>query len=482
MKINAAAYIRVSTDDQTEYSPEAQLKALQDYAQRNNMIISNEHIYKDEGISGKTAKKRPAFMKMITTAKKYKDSKDKPFEVILVHKFDRFSRNREESVVYKSMLRKECGIKVISITEHIEDDKFSVILEAMLEAMAEYYSLNLADEVKKGMTEKAYRGEFQSTAPFGYKWENGVLLTDEKEAEYVKYIFNAFINGTHKRQIAIYLNNAGIKTHRGNQFQLRTVDYILKNIIYIGYTRWNKNQKTNYRLLVENNSIITKGTHSAIISEEVFNQAQEILKRTAKTKVKRASATERYKHWLSGLIKCSECGGSLGVSGNNLQCINYSHSTCKVSHYIPINKMEQIVLNELSSILTTNNLNNYIVYKDCKTDVSSEQILLKKNIEKINTRLIRLKEAYLNEIINLEEYKKSRLEETVELEKISKQLNSLNNKKFNPIKYLDEVRNVYEILTSDTHNNQEKGAALKTIVEKIVYDKKNNFFEFHYLY
>jgi len=130
--INGACYIRVSTDDQTEFSPDAQLKALKEYAKRNNIILSKEHIYIDEGISGKRADKRPAFQLMIKTAK----SKPKPFDVILVHKFDRFARSREDSVVYKSLLKKEAGVRVVSITEHLEDDKFSVILEAMLEAMA----------------------------------------------------------------------------------------------------------------------------------------------------------------------------------------------------------------------------------------------------------------------------------------------------------------------------------------------------------
>lgn len=148
----AALYIRVSTEDQAEYSPTAQRKALLDYAGRNDMVVDQEHIYIDEGFSGRTARKRPAFMRMISDAK----SKPKPFDVILVHKFDRFARNREDSVVYKSLLRSKCGIKVISITEQLEDDKFSIILESMLEAMAEYYSINLSEEVKKGYDRKSH--------------------------------------------------------------------------------------------------------------------------------------------------------------------------------------------------------------------------------------------------------------------------------------------------------------------------------------
>ena len=196
----AAAYIRVSTDDQLEFSLDAQIKALKDYAKRNDMIILNEHIYADEGISGKRADKRPAFMKMIATSKK----KPRPFDVILVHKFDRFARSREDSVVYKSMLKRESGIRVISITEQIEDDKFSVILEAMLEAMAEYYSLNLSDEVKKGMTEKATRGELQANPSFGYRAENNQLIIVEEEAKYVRFIFEKFANQEmNMRQLAI---------------------------------------------------------------------------------------------------------------------------------------------------------------------------------------------------------------------------------------------------------------------------------------
>ena len=136
-----ALYIRVSTEDQSEFSPAAQKRILLDYAKKNTLSIKPEHIFIDEGISGRTAAKRPAFMKMIATAK----SKPKPFDVILVHKFDRFARSREDSIVYKSLLKRECNIRVLSITESIEDDKFSVLLEAILEAMAEYYSLNLSD-------------------------------------------------------------------------------------------------------------------------------------------------------------------------------------------------------------------------------------------------------------------------------------------------------------------------------------------------
>ena len=99
---------------------------------------------------------------MIAAAK----GKPPPFTAILVHKFDRFARNREDSIVYKSLLRLQCGVQVISITEHLEDDRMGLILEAMLEAMAEYYSINLADEVRKGMVEKGPPGGCKRRPPW----------------------------------------------------------------------------------------------------------------------------------------------------------------------------------------------------------------------------------------------------------------------------------------------------------------------------
>ena len=129
MKI-AAAYIRVSTDDQTELSPDSQIKNIREYAKSHDMIVPNEYIFRDDGISGRTTAKRPEFNRMIATAKQ----KTKPFECILVWKFSRFARNREDAVVYKSMLKK-LGIDVVSISEPVGDDKMSVLIEAMIEAM-----------------------------------------------------------------------------------------------------------------------------------------------------------------------------------------------------------------------------------------------------------------------------------------------------------------------------------------------------------
>lgn len=230
----AAAYIRVSTEDQVEYSPDSQLKAIRDYARKNDMILPEEFIFVDEGISGRKAAKRPEFMKMIGTAK----IKPKQFDVILLWKFSRFARNREDSIVYKSMLRKQCGIEVISISEQLGEDKTSILIEALIEAMDEYYSINLAEEVRRGMTEKAQRGEVVSTPPFGYDVKDNVFVPNPETAPIVKMIFNKYLSGRGCLEIAKELNTMGIRTKYGNKWENRGVEYVLRNVVYTGKLTW----------------------------------------------------------------------------------------------------------------------------------------------------------------------------------------------------------------------------------------------------
>ena len=213
----AAAYIRVSTDDQIEYSPTSQLEKIQEYAKRNGYILPKEYIYVDEGISGRHTQKRAAFNRMIGTAKQ----KPKPFDAILLWIFSRFARKREDSIVYKSMLRKQCGIDVISISENVGDDKMSVLIEALIEAMDEYYSINLGEEVKRGMAEKAGRGEVVTIPSFGYLIENGRYIPDPVAAPALRKIFDDFLKGTPIRTIAKILNDNVFRKRRANLFENR---------------------------------------------------------------------------------------------------------------------------------------------------------------------------------------------------------------------------------------------------------------------
>ena len=161
-----AAYIRVSTDDQTELSPDAQVRVIQEEAKKDGFFIPAEYIFiEHKGISGRKASNRPEFQKMIATAKSQKPS---PFKRLYLWKFSRFARNQEESTFYKGILRKKCGVEIKSVSEPIMEGMFGRLIETIIEWFDEYYSYNLSGEVLRGMTEKALRSGYQATPCLGY--------------------------------------------------------------------------------------------------------------------------------------------------------------------------------------------------------------------------------------------------------------------------------------------------------------------------
>ncbi len=276
--MNAAAYIRVSTDDQIEFSPASQLSHIRTYAEHHNLLLPDCYIYVDEGISGRTAARRPAFLKMIAAARET----PRPFDVILVWKYSRFSRSRQDSIFYKSLLRRECGIDVISVTEPLSDDPTSILMEALLEAMDEYYSVNLGQEVRRGMQEKFKRGGVVSIPPFGYQIVDGHFVPDQVQAPYVSMIYQKFLTGSTCPEIARFLNDSGIRTSRGNPFDGRAVRYILTNPFYIGILRRQAHPTTAHDHFYQNTAMdYAQGTHVPLFSPALFDQVQQKLKNPA---------------------------------------------------------------------------------------------------------------------------------------------------------------------------------------------------------
>ncbi len=467
-----ACYIRVSTDDQTEFSPDAQLKAIKEYAKKNNITLAKQYIYVDEGISGKKAEKRPAFMEMIATAK----LKPRPFDVILVHKFDRFARSREDSVVYKSLLKKEAGIKVVSITESIDDDKFSIILEAMLEAMAEYYSINLAEEVKKGMLEKATRGGLQTGAPFGYKVVNNMLEIVPEEATIVKLIFEKFVSREFGyRQLAEYVNQMGIRSHKGCKFENRTIEYILRNPAYIGKLRWTPTGRTR-RNFDNPDTLIVESGHQPIVTTELWDKAQQTVAEIKELYPKRQRSTTEIRSWTYGLIKCGNCGKSLVTSVKEYyQCNGYSKGTCKISHAIKIKKVEELLLNQLKQDFS-NELDIKIVPKSSDTDKSEEYNFILERLDKCSVKSQRIKEAYQDGIDTKEEYKQNKEALENEIASLNKQLNELNvelkQSESQEKSVYKRIKNTYELLCDDEVELDVKYQAAHFLINKVTYNKQ----------
>ena len=467
---NGAGYIRVSTEDQTEFSPDAQLKAIKHYAKQNEIILTREHIYIDEGISGKRADKRPQFMKMIATAKVI----PKPFDVILVHKFDRFARSREDSVVYKSLLKKECGIRVVSTTESIEDDKFSVILEAMLEAMAEYYSLNLAEEVKKGMTEKAERGEYQSNPPFGYRMVNKKLEIFLEEAHIVNLIFNHFANRQmNMLQLTRYVNSLGARTKFGNPFENRTVDYILNNPVYIGKARWTPTGRIR-RDFNHPDAIIRDSEHEPIVSLETWDKAQDRIRENKEIYRKHEITTAKIRTWLKGIVRCSECG-SMFIAYNEryMQCNGYFKGKCRQSRNVPIARLEAAVLEELKKTYA-GEIEINIVPSANDTDKAYELDILQNRLNGLDGREVRIKIAYEDGIDTIDEYRENKTRLIEERENLKQQLIMLREKLIenrHDEGIVKKITSVYELLTDEAVSMENKYQTAHFLINQATYSK-----------
>ena len=462
----AAAYIRVSTEDQTEYSPAAQLRELREYAAANDLLLDERYIYADEGISGRKAEKRPAFMRMIADARR----REHPFDVILVHKFDRFARSREDSVVYKAML-KRAGVEVISIREPISEGNYSGVMEAIYESFAEAYSINLGQEVKKGMTEKARRGELQSNPSFGYRAENHVLIPHEAEAPIVVEIFRRFAAGEAAISIAKRLNARGIMTHRGNSFENRTIEYILQNPVYIGKLRWNPSGRTRRRF-DDPALMVADARHRPLIDPALWETVQ---KRIAEQKdVYRYHSRPNYdrKHWLSGIVRCAACGATLvWTKPHYFRCNNYIRGRCCHSQHISAEILADALLTRLRQDLFAAAPIGFRAI-GCKTEHRRDE--LRQALARLDKKAERLTDAYLNAAMELAEYKSLRDDITKERLALADDLAALekNSAAIDPLTALrPRLSEALQTLTDEDAAFEEKYAAVNRILAHCVFDK-----------
>jgi len=468
-----ALYIRVSTGKQEELSPDAQKRLLLDHAKKNGIYIDKNHIYIENGISGKQADKRPVFQRMIAEAK----GKPKPFDVILVWKFSRFARNQDESAFYKSILRKKCGVDVISITEPIMEGMYGRLIEMIIEWSDEFYSYNLAQEVSRGMSEKALRGGYQSTPCLGYQAVGGgrPFVINDREYKVVQYIFDQYdTNYQDITAIARKANSLGYRTKRGNPFEKRSVEFILRNPFYIGEVTWN--------------GITFQGEHETRLDPERFHK--RIARLDSGFRPKKRRSVSSCTHWLSGLVKCPICGAALGYNragknGNNsfFYCWKYAKGMHEGSVSITEKKLIRHVLQYFEKILDGADF-EYEYRTAIAPAQESELSLLKEELTRLDIRERRIRLAYENEIDTLEEYKENKTRIQADRNQLQKAMRSYRQSTApsrSKIEARNQIRHVYEVVSNPDIDYQIKGGLLRSIVEKIVYDKPNQKLIF-YLY
>ena len=387
------AYARFSSNNQREESIDAQLRAIQDYCERNDYKLIG--IYTDEAQSAKTDN-RDDFKNMIDDIMKEKIDID----AVLVHKFNRFARNKYDSALYKKRLR-DIGIKVISVTQPIDDSPEGRILESLIEAMDEYYSENLALEVKKGMLENALKGKHTGGGKLlGLSVDSEGYYYPDESAPIVHRIFKEYADGIPKTQIVDRLNREGYRNQYGRPFQVRTITDLLQNEKYIGNFVYNHTQTEVIRL----EGIIK----DPIVEEDLWDRVQKLRKDSGKPKHRKG------KDLMTGKMRCGICGFTYCGSGAQKKSKNgdmaaYYKCQGKIKNRNgctnpSLNKdyYEKSVVDAIvGAILTDEAIENIAsevimqLEKERKTpQVSTEK--LQKQLNKIKDKQSRLMELYLD--------------------------------------------------------------------------------------
>ena len=301
----AAVYARYSSHNQTEQSIEGQLRDAYSFAERNGITIVAEYV--DRAISG-TTDSRPQFQKMI------RDAEKRQFSMVLVWKLDRFARNRYDAAMYRNKLKK-CEVKIQSVMENISDAPEGVILESVMEGMAEYYSRNLAENVKRGQRESILKGWFPGGhIPYGYIHADHRLVPDPEKLPVVQEIFERYAHGERTSVIIADLNERGIRCKNGRPFTVNSIDRLLENTTYIG----------EYRFAGQ----VVEGCADQIITNELFTMAAA--RRAANRRAPAAARKPRARFLLLGKLFCGDCGANMaGDSGTGRHGETHMYYTCR---------------------------------------------------------------------------------------------------------------------------------------------------------
>ena len=323
---NAVIYSRYSSTGQNEQSIEGQVRICKEFAESKGYNIIKTYI--DRAKTG-TNDDRPDFQRMI------EDAKSKKFEYVIVYMFDRFARNRIDSIMYKDMLKKN-EVRVLSALEPISDDEGGEFYEMYLEWNAEKYSKRLSKRVRDGLDTSVANGTFcGGYLIYGYKIRKEPIPgkndryikyveIDEEQAQVMQYVFTEYAKGVSKKDIAAVLNSKGFR---------------YKNKPFIGKTfdKWLINQK--YTGEFEFGNRLCNNMYPAIIDKNTFERAQELLK---KNKYFAKSNSPRIPYFLTSKLYCGHCGTPMIADGGvGKMGITYQYYICKTARKRKCNKKRE---------------------------------------------------------------------------------------------------------------------------------------------
>ena len=491
MKI--AAYCRVSTEKEAQIdSLEKQIEFFNEFTKKNGYELYK--LYADEGISGKQIKHRKQFQQMMI------DAKAKKFDKVVVKDVSRFARNTVDLLQSVREL-KSYGVQVDFLNNGEVMEGGSEFILTILGAMAQQESANMSKRVKFGKDITAKKGRVPNLV-FGYDKipdERYTLKINEEEAKIVKEIFESYVyKGIGTTKIAWNLNDRGIRTKRTKSKWVQTsIVRMLKNPIYTGRVTNKKSEVTDFitgtrKELPEEEWIVVERPEMRIISDELFNRAQELLEQRS-NEFKLNNKREKTEYVFSTLIYCKHCGYSFRrikrkytadgpeyirwvCSGRNSMGVNHCPNTTVIDEEELLNAIKiylQSIIKNKKDFMKAVEKEFEKITKLRENNERSEESLLKE-IEKVTVKKQKYMEMFQNEIINIQELKKYTNplnEDIARLERELKLITSEIKEKDVLEKELNKtIKTVDDILNNQTITN----AMLKTIIDVIEVDSDSN--------
>lgn len=306
----AVLYCRYSSHNQRDVSIDQQIKACEAYAEREGIAVVK--VYADRAMTG-TNDRRPQFQRMISEAPAL------GIQYIIVYSLDRFARDRYDSAVYKRQLKQQ-GIRVLSATENISDDPSGVLLESMLEGLAEYYSVELSRKIRRGLDDNAAQGLVNGPQPYGYRSKNGKIEIDSDQAAVVKEVYRRTLAGETRADIVADLNARRIPTRLGKTWKRTSLEPMLKNERYAGVYIYGSTR--------------VEGAMPQIIDRDTFDAVQAILAKQANPNAPKRRKTDGGVYLLTGRVFCGHCGSPMvGLSGKSRDGTLHHYYVCKGHRY-----------------------------------------------------------------------------------------------------------------------------------------------------
>lgn len=462
---NAIAYYRFSSHSQNEASIDQQREQAEAYAKAKGFTIVKE--YADAAISGTTAN-RPQYQLMLAEIDKIKPA------ALIAWKTDRLGREKIELAIAKRQIR-DAGCKIHFVAESTPDDTpESGFMESILEAEAEYFSRKLAANIQRGMRYNAERALYNGHKVLGFGVdENKKYIIDGATAPFVQMMFADYASGKPMQEICDKLNAQGVRTTRGKEFGVKTLNKILKNRAYIGEYHYG--------------DIVIEDGMPAIIDEATFDKAQKMLEKNKRNGSQRKAGKpeDAPRYWLTGKLYCGECGSSMqGVSGTSKTGAKHYYYYCKEQRRKqcdknPVRKewLEDVVTVILNGLLDdSENLASIAVdaaayykthYKDTKYLESLEA--QRKEVEKGLANFVKaiemgiINEATQQRMAELQEQKVA-LTEAIEAENVRQ---SLYEDEYSIKAYFDKY------VHADFDNPETRDMILEYFVDKIhIYNDK----------